>query len=74
MCVVQDSVELLVKDNKTHFIESPRKSGVVSYESRLHIHNTTKADYGAYNCTARNELGSDSIEITLDGTSELNML
>jgi len=40
----------------------------------LHVSNTTKDDYGRYRCVASNELGSDSLIIELDGTSQYQRL
>ena len=53
----------------TKYSTESKKPGLVHYESFLLIHNTTKLDYGQYQCIATNDLGQDSHMITLDGTS-----
>ena len=47
-----------------------KKMGLVSYESSLKVHNTTKADYDKYKCVALNDMGMDERIIQLDGTSQ----
>ncbi|KAK2152414.1 hypothetical protein LSH36_329g02058 [Paralvinella palmiformis] len=54
----------------TKYSTESKKPGLVQYESYLLIHNTTKLDYGQYECIATNDLGEDSHMITLDGTSK----
>ncbi|ELU18150.1 hypothetical protein CAPTEDRAFT_184830 [Capitella teleta] len=46
-----------------------KQTGIVSFESSLIVHNTTKSDYDRYKCVALNEVGMDERLIQLDGTS-----
>jgi len=51
-------------------VVATRKLGLVLYQSVLRVYNTTTDDHGRYKCVATNELGSDSLVIALDGTSQ----
>jgi len=46
------------------------KLSLVQYESVLLVLNATSDDHGRYKCFASNELGSDSLDIILDATSQ----
>lgn len=60
---------LLVSNRSRHTIEETTKIGLIDYESRLVIHNSSAADYDSYKCIARNDLGDDFNLISLDGIS-----
>ena len=49
--------------------ETKKIGSLVHYQSQLTVYNTNKTDYGPYTCMAHNELGTDTYEISLDGTS-----
>jgi len=75
VCVVlQDDEQLPITEADTdssHYnVVATNKLSLIEYESVLHVYNTTKDDHGRYRCVASNELGSDSLLITLDSTSQ----
>ncbi|XP_074653019.1 nephrin-like [Tubulanus polymorphus] len=41
----------------------------INYKSVLTIANITRADYGKYQCIAKNDLGEDKLVVMFDGTS-----
>ena len=49
-------------------------SEILAYGARFNILNTRKHDDGKYICTARNYLGSDSREVTLNVQSKFNIM
>ena len=72
--VLQGDEQLPVTEDDTdgsrYNVVPTRKLSLIEYESELHVFNTTKDDHGRYKCVASNELGSDSLLISLDGISE----
>ncbi|CAG0880471.1 unnamed protein product, partial [Darwinula stevensoni] len=48
---------------------SKHKVSLVRWQSTLKISNVTSRDYGSYRCTAQNELGFGTLEVTLNFTS-----
>ncbi len=58
------------KSSKKYTIEATNQLDLVTYQSVLIITGVTTADYGSYECVARNELGFDAITIQLNRTSK----
>jgi len=44
--------------------------GLVRFKSVMQVFNSTEKDHGHYKCVASNELGSDSLVISLEATSQ----
>ena len=57
-------------DSGRYHVVPTMKLTVVRYESVLYVYNTTSEDHGRYKCLASNELGSDTLIVTLDATSQ----
>ena len=50
-------------------IEETRQLDLITYQSELQISDVSAADYGAYDCVARNDLGFDALAIVLNRTA-----
>ncbi|KAH8299303.1 hypothetical protein KR044_000269, partial [Drosophila immigrans] len=65
----QDNKELPINHTFKYEVEE-RKIDSLTYESSLIVEKVAPADYGAYECVARNELGEDIETVRLDITSQ----
>lgn len=52
-----------------YLIEGTRQLDLITYQSELQISDVSAADYGAYDCVARNDLGFDALAIVLNRTA-----
>lgn len=52
-----------------YLIEETRQLDLITYQSELQISDVSAADYGAYDCVARNDLGFDALAIVLNRTA-----
>ncbi|XP_043071244.1 nephrin [Drosophila grimshawi] len=64
----QEQKELPINRTSKYEVEE-RKIDSLTYESTLIVEKVAPADYGAYECIARNELGEDVETVRLDITS-----
>ncbi|XP_064535994.1 nephrin isoform X5 [Drosophila montana] len=65
----QDGKDLPINHTFKYELEE-RKIDSLTYESSLIVEKVAPADYGAYECVARNELGEDVETVRLDITSQ----
>ncbi|XP_030388023.1 nephrin, partial [Scaptodrosophila lebanonensis] len=65
----QEKKELPINHTYKYEVEE-RKIDSLTYESSLIVEKVAPADYGAYECVARNELGEDVETVRLDITSQ----
>ncbi|XP_017836908.1 nephrin isoform X1 [Drosophila busckii] len=64
----QDKLELPINRTDKYEVEE-RKIDSLTYESTLKVAKVAPADYGGYECVARNDLGEDVQTVRLDITS-----
>ena len=62
----REGVHLTTSDR---YISSTRQVDIVTWESTLEVANVKSRDYGQYDCTARNEMGTNRAKVILSGTS-----
>ena len=60
----------MIEKKEKYRIESTEQLDLITYQSVLFIEDVQSSDYGLYQCSARNELGFDTIDIEFNSTSK----
>lgn len=58
------------KSSPKYLIEETSQLDLITYQSELLVNDVSPADYGTYDCVARNDLGFDVLAIVLNRTSK----